>query len=89
MKQLSGILLVVILSFNYFSCYSKNFVIDKTNSIDKLTSEKINRSLDTLSRYYHVNLYMIAIDSCIDTSNFFNEYEDLLNNKSSVFTSVS
>ena len=85
MKQLSGILLVVILSFNYFSCFSRNFIIDETNSIDKLSCEEINGPLDTLSRFYHIDVYMITINSCPDTSRFFDEYKDLLNNKSLMF----
>lgn len=81
MKQLSGILLVVILSFNYFSCFSRNFIIDETNSIDKLSCEEINGPLDTLSRFYHIDLYVITIDSCLDTTNFFNKYKPMLNDK--------
>lgn len=81
MKQLSGILLVVVLSFNYFSCFSRNFIIDETNSIDKLSCEEINGPLDTLSRFYHIDLYVITIDSCLDTTNFFNKYKPMLNDK--------
>lgn len=85
MKKLSGILLVFILSFNFLSCYSSGFFVDKTNSIDKSTSERINRSLDTLCRFYLIDVYMIAINSCPDTSKFFNEYKDLLDDKSLMF----
>ncbi len=85
MKRLTKFLLFFVLLFDFFSCYPNNFIIDKTNNIDKLSCEEINGPLDTLSRFYHIDVYVIAIDSCMDTMNFFNEYKQIQNNRSLIF----
>lgn len=84
MKQSTKILLLFILTFSFYSCYSKDFLNDKNFMIEKSISEKINGKLDTISIYNHKDVYLIVVDSCSDTINFFREYE-VQNNKSLLF----